>query len=334
MRRSGVADHPAAIWTLPPRRPKKAIEKSGMEAAMIRLSNGHRLDYVVASGSLAFDGRGWLWEKPLVSAGLIRPELFTVVLKTLTRQPRAGNLKWHRPWDCVRLVPGGAVNKVGLTNPGIDWWVREIGPGIDYRRQATIASIFGETDDLVAMAKMLDRFDLVGVEVNPSCPNTGHGLLEAEAVVAGVEAVRSVTRHPVLVKVSAAQDYRTIARKLVGTAQAVALNSVPWERVFPDRASPLRSLEARIGGGGGGVSGRPAQALNWRAVAEIAADATLPVIAPSIMAFADLDTVRALGARAVSFGAIHLRTPWLPTTIVRRDLARMTASSTAERAPA
>ena len=286
---------------------------------MIKLSNGHILDYVVASGSLAFDGRGWLWERPLVRAGLIRPELFTVVLKTLTRHPRAGNLRWHRPWSCVRLLPGGSVNKVGLTNPGIDWWCREVAPGLDYRGQSLVGSIFGDAHELAEMASMMNRFDLVGLEVNPSCPNTGHALETAEAVIRGVEAVKAVSRHPVIVKVSASQEYRAIARGLVGAAEALSLNSVPWELAFPDARTPLWRLERQVGGGGGGVSGRPAQILNWRAVREIAADNTLPVIAPSIMEFADLERVRALGARAVSFGAIHLRTPWKPTAIVLRD---------------
>jgi hypothetical protein len=47
---------------------------------------------MVASGALAFDGKGWPWERPLVWLGLIKPELFTVVIKSLTRNPRRGNL--------------------------------------------------------------------------------------------------------------------------------------------------------------------------------------------------------------------------------------------------
>ncbi len=92
---------------------------------MIALSNDHVFTYMVASGALAFDGKGWPWERPLVWSGLIKPELFTVVIKSLTRNPRPGNLRWWKPWTCVRLIPGGAVNKVGLTNPGIEWWCRE-----------------------------------------------------------------------------------------------------------------------------------------------------------------------------------------------------------------
>ena len=298
---------------------------------MIRLSNGHSLDHVVSSGSLAYDARGWPWERPMVDVGLIRPDLFTVVLKTLTRSPREGNLRWHKPWSCVALVPGGAVNKVGLTNPGIDWWCRDVGPKLDFIRGRIVASIFGDDAELVAMAEMLNGFGLSGLEVNPSCPNTGHALQTADTVMRGVKAVKAVSRHPIIVKVSTSQDYLAIARGLKGVAEAVALNSVPWEQVYPDGRSPLWRLERRVGGGGGGVSGRPAQALNWRAVREIAADGALPVIAPGIMEFDDLDRVRALGARAVGYGAIHLRTPWKPTTIVKRDLARRAAAAEPER---
>lgn len=284
---------------------------------MITLTNGHSFKYMVASGALAFDGKGWPWEWPLVWSRIIKPELFTIVLKTLTRHPRAGNLRWWKPWECVRLIRGGSVNKIGLTNPGIDRWCNEVAPHLDFGKMHIVGSIFGDEQELVEMAEMLNRFNLVAVEVNPSCPNTGHALQTAEAVVGGVMAVCRVSRHPVIVKVSVDQNYTVIADALKGFAQAISLNSVPWKTVFPHGPiTPLAKLEAKVGGGGGGVSGKPAQKHNWRAVEELARQGALPVIAPSIMEFDDLARVRALGASAVSFGAIHLRTPWKPTSIV------------------
>ena len=104
---------------------------------MITLANGHKFKYMVASGALAFDGKGWPWERPLVWLGLIKPELFTVVIKSLTRNPRPGNLRWWKPWTCVRLIPGGSVNKVGLTNPGIEWWCKKVGPKLDFQKFPT-----------------------------------------------------------------------------------------------------------------------------------------------------------------------------------------------------
>ncbi len=287
---------------------------------MITLSNGHAFKYMVASGALAFDGKGWPWERPLVWLGLIKPELFTVVIKSLMRNPRPGNLRWWRPWTCVRLIPGGAVNKVGLTNPGVEWWCREVGPKLDFKKFPTAGSIFGDEKELVEMAEMLNRFDLVALEVNVSCPNTGHAIEQAEMVVNSVKAVKRTSRHPVIVKVSADQDYLTITRGLVGIAEAISLNSVPWKTVFTNgEQTPLAKLEKQVGGGGGGVSGKPAQKHNWAAVEALAKQGSLPVIGPSVMEFEDMEKLRRLGAKAIGFGAIHLRTPWKPTSFIKKE---------------
>ena len=291
---------------------------------MIALSNGHTFNYMVASGALAFDGKGWPWERPFVALGLIKPQLFTVVIKSLTLHPRKGNLRWWKPWSCVRLIPGGAVNKVGLTNGGIDWWCDEVGPYLDFQKVPLVGSIFGEKEELVEMAQMLNDFDLVALEVNDSCPNAGHALQKAESAVTSTKAVKAVSRHPLIYKASVDQDYLAIASGLVGIAEAISLNSVPWKTAFPNgEITPLSKLEKKVGGGGGGVSGKPAQQHNWRAVEALAKQGLLPVIAPSIMEFEDLDRVRRLGAKAVSFGAIHLRTPWKPTSIVLRDIVNV-----------
>lgn len=88
---------------------------------MIKLSNGRKLEFLVSSGALGYDGKGWPWEWPLRWAGLLRPEEFTAVTKTLTLEPRKGNLRWYKPWDVLRpLGNGNWVNAIGLTNPGLD----------------------------------------------------------------------------------------------------------------------------------------------------------------------------------------------------------------------
>jgi len=311
---------------------------------MIFLSNGHSFEYMVASGALGFDGHGWFWEKPLVRLGFIKPELFTIVIRTLTKEPRLypkSNLSWIRPWtwlpwspwSCTRLIPGGSVNKVGLWNPGIDWWRQKIGPKLDFQKFSLVGSIFGDERELIEMAKMLNPFDLCGIEVNPSCPNTGHAMQATNAVINDIKAVKSVSRHPIIVKVSVDQDYLGIASGLAGVAEAISLNSVPWKTVFPSgERTPLWRLEKKVGGGGGGVSGKQAKKHNWAAVQALAQQGLVPVIGPSVMEFEDLAHVRALGARAVSFGAIHLPShpfwlkPWTlltnpckPTLFVRKE---------------
>ncbi|MDA8611392.1 hypothetical protein N9L18_00825 [Candidatus Pacebacteria bacterium] len=289
---------------------------------MIKLKNGHSFDHMVASGALAFSGRGWFWERPLVWLGLIKPELFTVVIKTITKEPIKGNLRWWKPWYCVRLIKGGAVNKVGLTNPGIDWWCKSVGPRHDFEKYPLVGSMFGTKEDLVRIAHSFNNFQFKAVEVNVSCPNHGD-MSEEDAVIQAVKAVAEVSVHPVIVKISVAQNYLAIAEGLKGVAEAISINSVPWEKAFPEEEiTPLQKLENRVGGGGGGVSGRPAQYLNWKAVKELVEQDALPVIGPSVMEFEDLEKLRNLGASAISYGAIHLRTPWKPTQLVLKDTTK------------
>ncbi|MBX4201152.1 hypothetical protein KW786_03440 [Candidatus Parcubacteria bacterium] len=270
----------------------------------IKLSNGRKLKYVVASGALGFDGKGWPWEWLWVLFGWIQRKLFTTTLKTVTRHPRKGNFRWSRFWQCVTLLPGGAGNKFGLTNEGIDWFVREVCPRLNFAKYDYIASIFGNEEELVYMAQLLNQFPFVAIEVNWSCPNSGQGMEQTKAAIKAMHAVKKVCRHPLIAKLSVAQNYLGIAQGIVGAAEAISLNSVPWEMVYPDRKSPL----AWLGDGetGGGVSGKPAQEFNWKAVKELVDQGLLPVIAPSVMEFDDMAKVRELGASAVSFGAIHL----------------------------
>lgn len=275
---------------------------------MIKLSNGRLIEYVIASGALAFDGKGWPWERPLVWTGHIKPQLFTTVTKTLTLNPRKGNLRMWKPWTCIRTIPGGTVNKVGLTNPGFQWWCEKVAPTIDFEKYPIAVSLWGTPEECVEMAKKLNSFKkLVALVFNDSCPNTGHGLTGKDASISTARRIKEVSIHPLLHKLSEKQDLLGIATGVHGIVEAIKLNSVEIERAFPKGdVRPLWRLEQKVGGGGGGVSGEPAQRLNWIAVEAIAQQGLIPVIAPSIKRYEDMKKVRMLGAKAVSFGAIHL----------------------------
>lgn len=283
---------------------------------MIHLSNGHQFEYIAASGALAYDGCGWPWEWPLRWAGFIDPAKFTIVTKTLTPLPRAGNLRWSHPWSTVANVPQGVVNAIGLTNPGFDWWIQDIAPQIPKRGYDIVCSITGDDPaTLAAMAQRLDKIQIKGIELNASCPNTDKDLLQnASLVVDMVKAIRASTQHPIILKLSVIHDYVHVARSCEGLVEALSINSVPWAVAFPDQSSPL----ARFGGGG--VSGRAAQPWTWKMVQELACATSIPVIGPGVWEFYDMAHLRELGAKAISFGSIFMRYPWRPNRFIEKDL--------------
>lgn len=285
---------------------------------MIRFSNGHIFEYMTASGALGFDGKGWPWEQPWRWLGLLDPTLFTSVIKTLTLRPMEGNLRWYNPFRCVRLINNGVVNAVGLSNPGVNWWCKKIGPSVNSTKIPLVASIFGEPEELAEMARILNSFDLVGLEINISCPNTETGILQDTAkVIASCKAVKSNSSLPLILKMSVTHDVSRIVREAENLVEAISINSVPWAIAFPNRQSPLENL------GGGGVSGKAAQQFTWDLVKQLTRLTTISIIGPSVWNFDDLSKIRNLGAKAISFGSIFMCHPWRPTLYVQKELKQM-----------
>jgi len=293
---------------------------------MITLTNGRTIEYVAASGALNYDGRGWPWEQPLRATGHLDVTRFTTVIKTLTRHPREGNLRWYAPWRCVRLLAGGSLNALGLTNRGIDHWCRETAPTMDFTRQSLVGSILSNSvDELVEMTRMLNAFDFTAIELNVSSPNANEPIIRnSEFVVKSCAAMKEVSRVPIIAKLSVTHKIDAIVPQLEGLVEAISINSVPWSMVYPNAPSPMAKL------GGGGVSGKIAQAHTWGLAERITKMTYIPVIGPSVWEYEDMEKLRTLGARAVSFGSIFLRYPWRPTAFVKRDqMARDIAADSA-----
>ena len=96
-----------------------------------------------------------------------------IISKGLTPLPRSGN-------NGVRVAetPGGMLNCIGLENPGIDVFLRDILPKVRQEAPDTafIANFSaGTVEDYGMMAAKLDVDGVDGVEVNISCPNVKEG---------------------------------------------------------------------------------------------------------------------------------------------------------------
>lgn len=285
---------------------------------MLTLSNGHSFTVCCASGALAY-GRGWWWERlALIPLGVIDPSAFTVITKTLTAEPRKGNLRAYAPWRCVAAAPlsGRTVNAVGMTNPGLKWWLDD---GYDRNvvktGRKTIVSVWPETvAEAVRFAVLLNNQKVVGVEVNVSCPNVGMKDADKTAhVVEIVSAVAAYSRHPVGVKLSALDRIVPIAKALEGKVEWLDLvNTVPFSKLYPGERSPL----ARHGLDGG-VSGPPITGHARTALrTAMGGGVRTPVVSGGgVWDVAEARYRLQSGAAAVSLGTLFLLRPWRPNRI-------------------
>lgn len=282
---------------------------------MLKLKQ-HEVDFIAASGSLGLDGNGYWWEQPFRWLGLLDPSAFTIITKTLTRHPREGNLKMWCPWRCVRLVPGGTINSVGLTNPGIQDWISEHYPMARDQGYKMIASLAPETEDEVRhMCDLVNNLHLVGIELNMSCPNVSHASESIDRLCRLTEVAVKSSEHPVILKLGLYDHYYEVCRNLDGQVAAFDLiNAVPWKRLRLD-PSPLSKYDLQ-----GALSGKPIT-LCSRVALKMALDVAkkTPIISGGgVYSFEEAVTRFKLGAAAVSFGTVFLRAPWRANRIVNR----------------
>src|SRR5205085_499577 len=136
---------------------------------------------------------------------------------TLTYTHRQGNLCWWCPWECFRFVRNGTVNCVGLTNPGIKWWCDNY-PSFNPDYKFIVSIRPHNVREAVQMAEQLNRFPLVGVELNASCPSDGNW--SADKICAMSLATAIASKHPVIIKLGYTDPYVQVCSQLDGMVAA------------------------------------------------------------------------------------------------------------------
>ena len=249
--------------------------------------------------------------------------LGAVVVKSLSAAPWAGN-----PAPRVHETPAGMMNSVGLQGPGVAAWLEEDLPGLLALGATVVASIWGRSvEDYAAAADLLADAppEVVAVEVNLSCPNVeSRNAMFAHSVGATSEAMAATSgcNRPRWAKLSPnVSDLPSIAAAARdGGAEAVTLiNTVMGLLIDPD------TRRARLGNGGGGLSGPAIHPVAVRAVFEChAAHPDLPIVGVGGVARgADAAELLLAGASAVQVGTATFADPRAPGRVLE-ELARWT----------
>lgn len=247
-------------------------------------------------------------------------DLGAVVVKSLAAEPWPGN-----PAPRVHETPAGMLNSVGLQGPGVARWLAEELPPLLGAGATVVASIWGRTvDDYAAAAEALADAppEVVAVEVNVSCPNLhdrNRMFAHSPEATAEVVAATAACGRPRWAKLSPnVGDLVPIADAAAGAgASAVTLvNTVMGLAIDPE------TRRARLGGGGGGLSGPAIHPVAVRAVHDVhAALPDLPVVGVGGVA-RGVDAVELLlaGASAVQVGTASFADP-RATAVVADEVA-------------
>ncbi len=237
-------------------------------------------------------------------------------VKGLTLEPRLGN-----PGRRVAETPAGMLNSVGLQNPGIEVFVKEILPRIKRFDVPIIANISGNTvKDYAKITEQLSDADIAAIEVNISCPNTEHGCMAfgvvPETAAEVVAEVKRLAQVPVIAKLSPNVTDITEIALAVETAGADAISLI---NTLLGMAIDTNTWKPMLGNITGGLSGPAVKPVAVRMVWQTAQAVDIPVIGMGgITTVQDAVEFFLAGASAVQVGTGNFLNPRLINDIAEQ----------------
>ena len=242
--------------------------------------------------------------------------LGAIVTKSVTRYPREGN-----PPPRIVETPSGMLNSIGLANIGVEAYIKKMIPLYEELKTPIIMNIAGSTDDeyceVLELTELVSS-NIVGYEINISCPN-----VEAGGMEFGVDCDLTEQLTTRLRKLTD----RLLIMKLSPNVTDIAAIGVAAEKGGADALSAINTLvgmsinttnkKSNIHYGYGGLSGPAIKPVGLACVHKIYQAVDIPLIGIGGITSADdvLEYVLA-GAAAVEVGTANYRDPNIGTSII------------------
>ncbi|MFH1850864.1 MAG: dihydroorotate dehydrogenase [Candidatus Neomarinimicrobiota bacterium] len=248
-----------------------------------------------------------------------------VITKSVTLNPRVGN-----PPPRIVETASGMINSIGLANIGIDRYLSELLPIYRNFPTAVIMNIAGSTTaeyrQVLEKAESVSS-DIVGYEINISCPNVKEGGMEfgvsQEATARLTADLRGLTERLLIMKLSPnVTDISAIgkAAEAAGADAVSAINTLVGMSINP------KTWQSNIFTTFGGLSGPAIKPVAIAAVHKLYRQLTIPVIGiGGITTAGDVVEFALAGATAVQIGTANFRDPAVGIKI-RDDLEKYLAA--------
>ena len=242
--------------------------------------------------------------------------LGAIVTKSVTRYPREGN-----PPPRIVETPSGMLNSIGLANIGVEAYIKKMIPLYEELKTPIIMNIAGSTEDeyceILELSELVSS-NIVGYEINISCPNVNAGGMEF-----GVDCDLTEQLTTRLRKLTD----RLLIMKLSPNVTDIAAIGVAAEKGGADALSAINTLvgmsinttnkKSNIHYGYGGLSGPAIKPVGLACVHKIYQAVDIPLIGIGGITSADdvLEYVLA-GAAAVEVGTANYRDPNVGNSII------------------
>jgi dihydroorotate dehydrogenase (NAD+) catalytic subunit len=243
---------------------------------------------------------GFLGISQAIFNRLYNADIGAIVSKSISNEP----IKGYENPTAICLEGGSYLNAVGLTNPGAEAFSREIRLN---RFVPIIVSLVGSScQDFPPIINKLDDLNILGYEVNLSCPHVDKMGMEVgddlDMVTRVVKTVKSHTVKPVIVKVGLGNvGLLDLARTAydAGANAITAINTIRAMCINIESGLPV--LSNRIGG----LSGKSVKPIAIRCVYEISKNVGVPVLGcGGIFSWEDAVEFMLAGASAIQLSSV------------------------------
>lgn len=239
-----------------------------------------------------------------------------VVTKSVGLKPREG---YANP--TIVQASCGLINAMGLPNPGIDEFAKEISYAKTVLKVPLIVSVYGYSEEEYGIvAKKAVDAGADAVELNVSCPHvkeTGSEIGQNSRILSEVvREAKVMVNNPVIVKLSPNVTSIADLAEAAGKAGADALTAINTVKAMViDTETTMPILSNRVGG----LSGPAVKPIAVRCVYEIFERVKIPIIGCGGMAnWHDAVEFLLAGASAVQIGtAIAMKGPSVFRTVAR-----------------
>ncbi len=297
---------------------------------MIVTRNGHKISNVVISTIFGIAGNG-IFPLTLLPGyrklqKVAKNTETTILGKSFTFERRIENFVSLKPWTWKYIRPlgkDGLLNAYGLTNGGAKKEIPKIMNSLKIyfttdRPRKLIPNVYldfseGPEDAFYQAKNVLYELHSnlfvhghYAAEFNFSCPNTREDISKnVNGAIYVCGKIRNIFSDlTIIAKISYIHPYE-LAEELerIGVDIIHAINTIPYQIVYPNKISPLADA------GGGGVSGGPARLHSLKYNAELRKRIKIPIIMGcGVRNMNDIERFEDIGADCVSI-----------CTIIRRD---------------
>ena len=239
-----------------------------------------------------------------------------IVTKSITLNPREGN-----PPPRIVETPSGMINSIGLANIGVNKYISELLPVYEEIGSPIIMNIAGSS--MVEYIKVMQQVEavssnIVGYEINISCPNVKEGGMEfgvdCDMTEKLTKKLRKLTERLLIMKLSPnVTDISAIAKSSEnGGADAVsAINTVIGMSI--DHKTGKSNIYTTYGG----LSGPAIKPVGLACVYKVYHAVKIPIIGiGGIVNSSDVIEYILAGSSAVQVGTANYRDPGIAEKIL------------------